>query len=437
MVNQLTDTQPKAAHYYSRSTCAFCESTDLHQILDFGEVGLAGGFLTEKDIASEQKFPMRFCYCSSCNAVQVIDVIDPDILFSDYFYFSSAIDSLREHFANYANEVVSRFVVPKKSVVLEIGCNDGVLLKPIAEQNAAAKLIGVDPARNVVSTINHASIDVVNDFFTRESSRHIKEKFGAIDVVMANNVYAHIPDINGTTDGVAHVLADDGVFIFEVHDLDSVIGGLQYDMIYHEHLYYHSLLSVSAHLTRHGLVVFDVKRTPIHAGSKRFYATKKGSKYARNPSPRVEAELNREISLGYNSLDAFKGFAKHVSQKRDELMKVLNELRRRKRKVIGYGASGRANTIMQYCRITKDHLDCIIDDAPAKHGFLTPVNHIPIASRNSLDTEKPDYILVLAWSYANDIASKCKRHIDKDVRLVIPLPDVRLLLNPISNVDIL
>jgi len=274
----------------------------MHSIIDFGDVALAGGFLKKDDIANEPKFPLRTFFCTECYAVQVVDIVEPDVLFKNYFYFSSAIRSLKEHFVDYAMEVSSRFLIPEEATVVEFGCNDGILLKPFADQKVRT-LIGVDPATNVINTIQDPRIKTINDFFGPKVGSEIEQKYGKADLIVANNVYAHIPDINGVTAAVRDLLKDDGVFVFEVHYLGKVIEGLQYDMIYHEHLYYYSLLALQNHFARYDMAVFDVKPIPIHGGSMRYYVTKNSSKYAKNISARVELLEKDERQKGYDKLE--------------------------------------------------------------------------------------------------------------------------------------
>ncbi len=415
--------------------CAFCGGNSLTEVLDLGTVALAGGFLQPGQFSEEPTFPLRVHFCNECLAVQVVDIVDPKLMFGNYFYFSSQIKTLRDHFVDYATEVVSRFLDAPNSTVLEFGCNDGVLLRPLANQDVRT-LIGVDPATNIVATINDSRVNVINDFFTEKVAGQILERFGKVDMVVANNVFAHIPDICGVTRAVRDVLADDGVFIFEVHYLGNIIQGMQYDMIYHEHLYYYSLLALEKHFCRHGMVVFDVKPVPIHGGSMRYYVSKEGSSHARGISTRVELLRKEELEVGYDRPETYAKFAQNVAQRRDKLMEVLNKLRAKGRRVAGYGASGRANTIIQYCGIDHTHLAYMIDDAPAKTGFFTPGSHFEIHNNSVLKTDPPDYLLVFAWSFINEIAAKCENYMDDGGRLLVPLPEVRIMMNPYST-DIL
>lgn len=411
--------------------CAFCGSSSLTEVLDLGKVALAGGFLKPDQFDQEPSFPLRVHFCEECLAVQVVDIVDPKLMFGNYFYFSSAIRTLRDHFVDYATEVVARFLDAPKSTVLEFGCNDGILLRPLADQRVRT-LIGVDPASNIVASINDPRINIINDFFTEEVAAKVVERFGRVDMVVANNVYAHIPDICGVTRAVHDVLADDGVFLFEVHYLGKIIQGLQYDMIYHEHLYYYSLLALQNHFRRHGMVVFDVKPISIHGGSMRYYVCKEGSKHAREISARVELLRKEELEIGYHRAETYARFAQSVAQRRDKLMDVLNTLRAKGRTVAGYGASGRANTIIQYCGIDHTHMRYMIDDAPAKNGFYTPGSHFRIHDNSVLNEDPPDYLLIFAWSFINEIAAKCGNYMDAGGRLLVPLPEVRITMHPHS-----
>lgn len=416
-------------NYKARTTCAFCEGTALEKIIDFGEVALAGGFLKPEKFAAEQRFPLRVHFCRDCYALQVLDIIDPHILFADYFYFSSAIQSLRDHFIDYADEVVPRFLDPAQATAVEIGCNDGILLKPIAD-HGVRKVIGVDPATNIVSTINDPRITIVNTFFSSAVAAQIRAEHGPAQLIVANNVYAHIPEINDVTHGIASLLDDDGVFVFEAHYLGSVVKGLQYDMIYHEHLYYYSLISLEKHMARHGLVVFDVKAISIHGGSMRFYVCRKTSKHAKQVSAQVQRLRKEELEQGYDRVECFEQFAGEIARRKDLLMALLEEAREKGLRVAGYGASGRANTIIQYCGISGRHVEFMVDDASAKWGYYTPGSHIEVRSREHLTANPPDYLLVFAWAYLNEIARKCKDYLDQGGKLLTPLPEVRQVSHP-------
>ena len=396
--------------------------------MDFGKVALAGAFVKAKQFDEEKKYPMRLCFCKECFAVQVVDIIKPDILFKDYFYFSSSIKTLKDHFANYAKEVTNRFLTTNEATVLEFGCNDGVLLRPLVDQGIK-KVIGVDPASNIISSINDKRITIINDYFSEKISKEVVAKYGSIDLIMANNVFAHISDIKNTTIAVKNALSDEGVFIFEVHYLGKIIDEMQYDMIYHEHLYYYSLLSAIEHFNKYDLTIFDIKQVSIHAGSIRFYVAKKNSNRAKIISENVKLLLREEKLKAYNKIDSFKLFSQKIEKTKKQLIELLKKIKKEGKTVAGYGASGRANTIIQYCGITDDLVSYMIDDSPAKVGYYTPGSHLEIFSSSVLNTEKaPDYILVFAWSFFDEIVKRNKKFIDQqEVKIILPLPEVKVV----------
>ena len=398
------------------------------EIIDFGEMALAGGFLKQEHFDDELFYPMHLYYCNDCYGVQITDQVSAEVLFENYFYFSSSIQTLRDHFANYAVEVTSRFIKePEKATVIEFGCNDGVLLTPLADQKINT-LIGVDPASNVVNTIDDSRITIINDFFNEKVSSSIVSEYGKADMVVANNVYAHIPDIQGITHAIKNVLSDEGVFVFEVHYLGKIINEFQYDMIYHEHLYYHSLLSLENHFKLYDMVIFDVKEIPIHAGSMRFYVCNKGSSHSQNESSHVKMLRKEELLNGFDKAETFSRFAADIAAKKKQLMTLLKSINDSGQTIAGYGASGRANTMIQYCGITNDLLDYIIDDAPAKSGFYTPGSHFLIKPKAVLkEKTQPDYLVIFAWSFFNEIAKKNTDYFKQGGKMIIPLPDVKII----------
>lgn len=415
-----------ASEYIADASCSFCDSRRVSLIMDFGDVALAGAFVTKDQIPTEQRYPMRLGFCQDCYAVQVIEKIPPEILFKDYFYFSSSIGTLCDHFVEYAKDMTDRFLDPSSATVLEFGCNDGVLLIPFAEQGNKT-VIGVDPATNVVASIDDPRVTIINDFFNEKSAAAIVEKYGHIDLIAANNVYAHIADIQGITRAIEGALDDEGVFVFEVHYLGKLINEMQYDMIYHEHLYYYSLLSAIEHFKRYNMVVFDVKPVPIHAGSMRFYVCKDGSTHSKEITQAVVELAQEERREGFEKLERFAEYANQVAGTKSELVALLDKLRDQGKSIAGYGASGRANTVIQYCGISEQHLDYMIDDAPAKQGFYTPGSHFEIkSSAILLEDDRPDYLVLFAWSFLNEIAGRNSEYIAKGGKMILPLPHVSI-----------
>ncbi len=394
--------------------------------MDFGTVALAGGFVVPKQFESEPKFKMRVVFCEQCYLLQIQDRVPQDLLFKDYFYFSSAIITLKNHFKEYAKEVTSRFLNPLTATVVEIGCNDGVLVSPLADLNIQ-NVIGVDPATNVVKTLANPKVKIVNDFFNESTAIEILKEYGHADLIVANNVYAHVDDMRGLTRGIEKLLGVDGVFVFEVHYIRNLLEEFQYDMIYHEHLFYYSLLALDNFLKSFGLEVFDVKPIPIHAGSMRYYVRRIGKLKKENISPAVLKLRKQELESKYDKVETYLDYADACNQKRINLMSLLNKLKTEGKVLFGYGASGRANTIIQYCGMTNKTLNCIIDDAPAKHGFYTPGSHILIQSRDRIVQDNPDYVLIFAWSFIKEVISKNMAYLEKGGKFIVPLPKVKIV----------
>jgi methylation protein EvaC len=407
--------------------CSFCDGAHLSQVIDFGDVALAGAFLKPDNFVTEKKHTLRLVFCHECFAVQVAEHAPPEALFNEnYFYFSSSINTLKNHFEHYAKEISDRFLVAEKSKVLEFGCNDGVLLKPLADQGIAT-VIGVDASKNVLDSIQDLRLTLVNAFFTQELADMIVAKHGLLDCVMANNVYAHISDIQDATKAVHRVLKDEGIFVFEVHYLGSVLEEMQYDMIYHEHLYYYSMLSAIKHFERYDMVIFDIKHIPIHAGSVRFYVCKQGSSHAQSISPAAREMEAQERAKGFDRIETFQKFSSNVAKTRENLLALLGDLRKSGASIVGYGASGRANTMLQYCGLTHAHIDYMVDDAPAKQGYFTPGTHFEIFSSERLRGQSiPDYVLVFAWSFFEEICRRNEDYINRGGRMIVPLPEVKV-----------
>jgi len=406
-------------------SCKFCSSADLTLIIDFGNVALAGAFLKPDQFAEEEKYPLQICFCNNCFLLQIINSVSPEILFRNYFYYSSAIATLREHFKAYAEEVTARFLDPGKSTVVEFGCNDGVLLNPLYDKGIKT-VIGVDPASNIVKVINNPQINVINDFFSDVTAQKIIGEYGHADLIVANNVFAHIEDMHDVTRGIHKLLAKNSVFIFEAHYLGNIIEALQYDMIYHEHLYYYSLLTLDNFFKQYDMEIFDVKSIPIHAGSMRYYVRKRGTLKKEVISQAVFDLRQDELNKKYNRVETYLDYAHKVEEAKITLMRLLERLKKNGKTIWGYGASGRANTIIQYCNINTRHLECIIDDAPAKHGFYTPGSHFPIVSRDMLSEKPPEYILVFAWSFIQEILGKTKNYFNHGGKFIVPLPRVKI-----------
>lgn len=419
--------EKQLGEFKQRTDCRFCQGKSLVKILDFGNVPLAGGFLKEADFTSEKFYPLELNFCQDCFLIQVSNVVPAGVLFKNYFYFSSAIKTLVEHLADFAEETTERFLRGRQSPsVFEIGCNDGVMLKPFAR--LGVKAVGIDPATNVVNSIDSKDITVINDFFTEEAAKKIGAKYGQFDAILSSYSFAHIDDMTSVIRGAKALLRDDGVFIFEVYYLGTLIEEMQYDMIYHEHMSYYSLKSLEIFLKEYGMEIFDIKFTPgVRSGAVRFYARNTGCR--REPvSDAVKEMMRNEDIRGYGKVETFLGYAGKVNKTREQLMGLLSRLKKEGKTIIGYGASGRGTTIMNYCGIDTGFLDYVVDDAPAKHGFFTPGTHVPIKPWEfTKEGEFPEYALLFAWSFISEVKKRRADYLKAGGKFIVPLPEVNIV----------
>jgi methylation protein EvaC len=411
--------------------CKSCGGTNNVDILNFGQVALAGDFLNKEELYNQKKYTLEVMFCEDCALFQVKSDVPPKVLFENYFYSSSAIKTLVTHYKNYATEIVSKFGIDSKSKVLEIGCNDGVLLSPLSDLGIS-NLVGIDPAKNILKNLSKPHLKIINDFFSYRSSNSLLESYGKFDYIIANNVFAHISDINDFVKGVQNCLDDEGVYIFEVHDIDSLIEDIQFDMIYHEHIYYYSLLSISNLLIKHNMRVFDIKQVDTHAGSIRYYACHNESKHIQ--SEKCKTRIDYEFSKGYASKKKYIDFSNNVIRCKENLVRILQILVKNHKKIIGYGASGRASTLSQFCGVDTSIINVTIDDSPLKHGFYTPGCHYEILSKESIKLINPDYILLYAWSFKDEIISRNLDFLENGGVFIIPLPKIKFILKRNGNI---
>lgn len=412
--------------FIHHTTCRCCGSANLATVMDFGAMPLAGGFLKSEQFAEEKLYPLHVAFCRDCTLVQVPQAIPPTTLFRDYFYFSSAIKTLVEHCAKWAQENYERFLKDRSSPsVFEIGCNDGVMLKPFAA--LGVKAVGVDPAANVVKSVKQEGFTIINDFFNEDVAKRIRAEHGQFDLLTSSYSFAHIDDMMSVGKGVAELLKDDGAFVFEVYYLGTLMEEMQYDMIYHEHCNYYSLKALQNFLGQYGMEIFDVSFTPgVRSGAARFYAQKKGGKHeAMEAVRKMERD---EIEKGYHAEEIFLQYGKKINGTKVQLLEVLQRLKSEGKTIIGYGASGRGTMIMNYCGIDGKYLDYVVDDAPAKHGFFTPGTHVEIVPWERVNAGKfPEYALLFAWSFMNEVLKKRTDYTARGGKFIVPLPTVKIV----------
>lgn len=406
--------------YYLRTTCRICGSTNLREFLNLGQTPLANSLVSAEALNEKEKtFPLAIAFCQSCSLVQMPHVVNPDLLFRDYYFITSASSPLIDHFRKYSEEILNNFIKSKNDLVVDIGGNDGTLLNELKND---CRVLNVEPASNIAEISSKKGIETINEFFSKELAERIKKDYGPANVVTANNVIAHTDTVRELFEGVSELLAPNGVFIFEAHWARNLIGEGGFDQVYHEHLSYYSLHALKHLVDSIGLSIFDVKTVPVQGESLRVYVAKN-----HKVKPTVEKFLHREKELGLDTFETFAHFSEKVVDNKNKTLELLKELKAQGKKIVGYGAPAKGSTLLNFYGIGQETLDYITDTTSLKQGKYMPGVHIPIYPPDKLLEKKPDYILLLAWNYADAILEKEKDLRDSGVKFIIPVPTVTVV----------
>jgi hypothetical protein len=406
-------------------SCRFCSAPLRHTFVDLGMSPLCESYVPAERLgAMEPFYPLKVHVCEHCLLVQLEEFVAPEDIFTEYAYFSSYSDSWVAHAHDYVEMAVERFGLGPDSLVVELASNDGYLLQHVVDRGIPA--LGVEPAANVAAVAQERGIDTVVEFFGRELAARLVADGRRADLLAANNVMAHVPDLNDFVGGMEPLLAPEGVVTIEVPHLLRLVERNQFDTIYHEHFSYFSFLTAQRVLAAHGLEVFDVDELASHGGSLRLYAQRRSS--GRRPvGPHVEEIAERERTLGFDTLEGHAAFAPRVMETKWRLLEFLIGCRREGKRVAGYGAPGKGNTLLNYCGIRTDLLDFTVDRNPYKQGQFLPGTHIPIRHPEALEQARPDYILILPWNLKEEIVDQLSYTRDWGARCVVPIPEVEVL----------
>lgn len=401
------------------SSCRICKNKNIKKALSLGSTPLANSFLTKKLLDSpEPFFPLEVNFCPRCGHLQLGHAVSPDLLFKNYVYVSSTSPVFVAHFEEYAKSVFKKFKLKNKSLVVDIGSNDGILLKPF--KKLGVKVLGIDPAEEIANKATKEGIETLAVYFNQQISNEITKKYGKADVITANNVFAHVYDIDKLTKAVKVLLKPNGVFVIEVPYLVDFLQKNLFDTIYHEHLSYYALKPLTVFFERLGMKVFDVQRTGSHGGSIRVFVKNKEGKHKIQKS--LKDLIKNEKEYGLHLFETYLDFGKKIKKNKIKLVKILNELKINGKKIVGYGAPAKGNTLLNYFGIGEDVLDYIVDDSPLKQNLYTPGTHIPVVSSEHLEKSKPDYILILAWNFAESIMDKLSSFSESGGGFILPAP---------------
>jgi SAM-dependent methyltransferase len=415
----MTETDSSA---YSTSSCLLCSSETVQEFLDLGITALANKFLTQDELSRpEPAYPLKVGFCHTCHHVQLVEIVPPKEMFEDYLYISSASDTLKNHLYDLSDLVVERFRLGHQNLVIDIGCNDGTLLSGFRRHGVRG--LGVDPAANLAAIANEDGIDRYVGFFTTASAQQILTRWGQANAITATNTFPHVPALKDFVEGIKTVLAPGGVFVIEAHYLLDLLEQGAFDTIYHEHVSYWALGPMVRLFSNVGMEVLDVERVPLHHGQLRVFIQRKGEGVVK---PSVATLLEMERSVGLDKFATYQDFAQKTIKIKTDLQAYLKALRGEGKRLAGYGAPAKGNTLLSFLEIGPETLTYIVDRSALKQGRFTPGRRIPVVPPERLLEDQPDYCLLLAWNFAEEIMSQQARYRQRGGKFIVPVPEVKV-----------
>jgi SAM-dependent methyltransferase len=404
-----------------RIACRSCGYQELQSFLSLGWTPLANALLTEDQLGDrEETFPLELVFCSRCTLVQLTESISPEKLFREYVYLSSFSETMLHHAETISSALIGSKHLGAQSLVVEVASNDGYLLQYY--QSAGVPVLGIEPATNIARVAEQRGIPTINDFFGETLAARLVNEGHQADVIHANNVLAHVPDLNGFVRGLRQLLKPDGVAVVEVPYVYEMITHCEFDTVYHEHLSYFSLTALNELFTRNGLTIQRVDKLAIHGGTLRLYA---GG--ATEQSESVAELLSDEKRYGLGNIEFYKGFGERVETLRDELGSLVHGLKAHGSRIAAYGASAKGATLLNYCRLGREVLDYVVDRSTVKQGLYTPGSHLKIFAPEKLLEDAPDYVLLLTWNFAGEIYEQQVEYRKRGGRFIVPVPFVRVV----------
>ena len=407
-----------------RAFCRFCGSLLRHTFVDLGMSPLCESYLSVDHLNRMEPFyPLHVYVCERCFLVQLEEYVNPQDIFTEYAYFSSYSDTWLQHAKAYTELMVERFNIGRHSQVIELASNDGYLLQYFVEREIPA--LGIEPAANVAEAAIKKGIPTLIDFFGEKLAHDLVAKGKRADLLIGNNVLAQVPDLNNFVKGMKILLHSHGIITMEFPHLLRLVEENQFDTIYHEHFSYFSFITVERIFGKYGLTLFDVEELPTHGGSLRIYAchTEDTSKTVTRRSTELRS---REVAEGFKNLERYFSFSQKVEETKRKLLEFLIQAKKEEKSIVGYGAPGKGNTLLNYCGIRTDFLDYTVDRNPYKQGKFTPGTHIPIYPPDRIKETRPDYLLILPWNFKEEIMKQMSYIRDWGGGFIVPIPEVRI-----------
>ena len=404
------------------NNCLICESP-VTPFISFGQMPIANGFLTPDQFASEYFFELKVVFCPTCTMVQLAEQPDREQMFNEtYAFFSSTSTRMAEHFREFAEDVMARYLSSTDPFVVELGSNDGIMLQNF--QKRGVRHLGIEPSANVAEAARKKGINTVCKFFDAELAAEIIAENGQADAILGANVMCHIPYLHSVVAGMKSLLKPDGVVMFEDPYLGDIVQKTSYDQIYDEHAFYFSISSLSHLFDKHDMEIVDVIPQDVHGGSMRYVISHKGR---RQPSEAVAKQRAVEKQLGLDKFETFDRLRRNIEQSRDKLTELLQNLKSEGKRVIGYGATSKSTTVTNYCNITPELVEFISDTTPIKQNKFSPGTHIPVRPHSDFEANYPDYALLFAWNHAAEIMAKEQQFQSADGRWIVYVPEVQVL----------
>lgn len=408
----------------TRTDCRSCASPLLREILSLGTIPLANALRTKEQLLQpEARFPLDLVRCSKCSLVQITETVPPEQLFGEYLYFSSFSETMLTQSASLVQRIIRERGLSDSSLVAEVASNDGYLLQ--VYHQAGVPVLGIEPASNIAKVAAARGIRTVCDFFGSHLAESLAAEYGRVDVIHANNVLAHVPDLNGVVAGFARLVKETGVIIVEAPYVRDMIENVEFDTIYHEHLCYFSLTALDRLFARHGLLIHDVEHIEIHGGSLRIFAGLEGHGQVRSEA--VRGILKQEQEVGIDGSEFYVSFAERVERLKKDLGTLLGSLRASGSRIVAYGASAKGTTLLNYFGIGANDLEFVVDRSTVKQGRFTPGTHIPIRAPEALLEEQPDYVLLLTWNFADEILRQQEAYRRQGGKFIIPIPTLHVI----------
>lgn len=410
---------------YRRISCRGCDGHDLDLMLNLKPTPIGDAYVTgDKIDLIQPKYPIELYMCKTCGLAQLLDVIDPDVLYGDYIYQTSSSSGLLSHFETYADNVSRRCNLRASSLVVDIGSNDGTLLRCF--QQRGMTVVGVEPVSHIATVVSAQGIPSINDYFSPTLAQKIVNEYGNANLITANNVFANIDDLISWVTGVNILLADDGVFVFESYYLLDLIENTVFDFIYHEHLSSFSVRPMQALFQRVGLCLIAVERVATKGGSLRYYVQRSNGPLKSDGT--VNEMLMLEEDFGLYRKETFLKFSEKINRLKEKLLAFLSEAKRNGKSVVGFGASITCTTLIYHFEIG-EYLEYLVDDNIAKQGRFSPGHHLPVLPAAAIGERKPDYVIILAWRFSSIIVEKYKDYLDGGGGFVVPLPEFKICEN--------